>query len=469
MNKNYLTYQQIKNRMDELIVGLDYQKDQLISMYLKHFNEERNFKVGDRRVAILLVGPSGSGKTAIAEALAHATNREFYSIVATSISPEGYKGVNLSEALGSFYSSLKAKKDKFDSSIIFIDEFDKVITNIYTSSGSSITDQQSYLKFLDSGAYTIMVDKSPISVDTSNMFIILAGTFTSMRFTMNSVNAFGFIQDEIVVKNKQEKGIELIEGLKKFGFLDEIIGRIGLMIEFPPVDKDLILKIINADKNMITKWKQYFIDQHQVNLKLTDKAQNYIAELIIKTNLGVRGINQILLPLFNEANIMIQKDLSINRIILKLDSNSKGLVLDYKHGERRLNIDKEKYPFKYVNRLLMNNILAKYEDYQKIECLFRSILLYMSANVRAEELNEDSIFKLLDVSLMVDCSETITIYTKLITSDNKKDKEYYDEILDNYEEYQKISYSTCNEKVKESIMLSILEYENMEDKINEYK
>lgn len=498
MNKNYLSYTQIRKRMDKLIIGLDYQKDQLISMYLKHYNEDRNYKVGDRRTVSLLVGQSGSGKTAIVEALAHATDREFYSISAASISPEGYKGLNLSKALGSFYSSLKGRKDKFETSIIFIDEFDKVVTNVYESTGSSITDQQTYLKLLDSGNFTIMVDKTPISIDTTNMFIVLAGAFTSMRKSNNSINHFGFVQEKLVEKNRQEKGIELIESLKKFGFMDEIIGRIGLMIEFPSVDKNLIINILKADKNVITKWKQYFINTYQVKFKLTDKAQDYIADLVIKSNLGVRGINQVILPLMNEANINIQKNTSINRIILKYD-NTKGLVLSYKYGVRKIEFDKEhsnfkvacprdkkglerihskyiesrdlveQYTFEYVNKLLLSNVLTKYEDYKKIECLFRSILLFMSTEVKSDELNEDSLFKLLNVALMTNYSEIATVYRKLITSDSRKYGEYYDEILDNYEEYQKISYRTCSEYVKELIMLTILEHENMEDKINDCK
>lgn len=60
---NILSLDALKTKLDEYVVGLDYQKEQLLSVYMKHCRENRDYDKGHRRTIPLLVGPSGSGKT----------------------------------------------------------------------------------------------------------------------------------------------------------------------------------------------------------------------------------------------------------------------------------------------------------------------------------------------------------------------------------------------------------------------
>ena len=343
---NKISLEEVKGKLDEYLVGLDEQKEQLISIFIKHYSEKKDYKKGYRRSVVLLTGPSGSGKTAMVNAISEIMNKPFFSLSCATVTAEGYKGTNLSQHLGNFYESLKRSDARFRDSVLFLDEFDKVITNTYQYQNASMTDQQAFLNLFDSNTYTINSERNPITLDTSNMLIILAGAFTGLKEKMSkNETKFGLVKEETVIKNKQDRAIELTEGLRQFGFVDEIVGRISMCIEFPAPTKEVVKQALSLENGLLNRWKCFFNETYNTGLSVTNEARDYISSLTISTPFGMRGMSHFLQPLLNDAIVELERDLTINKISVQYDEGQ-GLYLAFKHGkERRKQTSKEEKYF----------------------------------------------------------------------------------------------------------------------------
>lgn len=483
---NTHTYDYLKKEIDKIIVDLDEQKEQLLAIYLKHYRERRNFKKGDRRIIPLLMGPSGLGKTTMVQALAKITNREFYCIDASNTAANGYKGQDLSEKLGMFYSSINKDKTKFSNSIIFIDEFDKLVTNTYKHQCGNMTDQQQYLSFLDSDSFTISCERDHVMVDTSNVFIILAGAFSDLyRLQKQESQSFGLIKESKSYLKESTDISKLIHGLEDYGIVPEIIGRISVLISFPKSNRNTVLKIMSSDKGVLSKWRTYFNLNYNVELSINNKAREYIADSIINLPLGVRAINHYVNPIMNKALIDVEKDMKINKVKVFYDEKI-GLYAEYVHGRPRKKLkieymnekqvcpnsvigiqriryiyadsrkEIERFVEMYTDRFSRECYKVSFKYLKLIESLYRSTLMYLASEVGYSEVNEDSLLKLLDVAVKEGRSNCTT-FSIMIERECRDNNEYKQDIIDNYANYLTIYHRLCTDEIKDCILLSVMQ------------
>jgi len=483
---DFLTSKEIIRGLDEDLVGLDEQKRQITAVYLKHYSEKRDFKSGDRRVIPLLIGTSGSGKTALAQSLAKITGRPFCYIDASNTAAHGYKGNDLSEKIGAFFNSLDRDKEKFKNSIIFIDEIDKWPSNTYKHQGGGITDQQQYLSFFDSDTFVASCDKTAVTLDTSNVLIILAGAFIELfNEQKKEANSFGFIKKDDENVDQFSRVEDMVKRLEKFGIIPEIIGRLGMVITMPEPDEELILKILSSKKSVLKKWNKYFKDIYSVKLSFNDEAKSYIAKSAIKMSLGVRAINHLINPLMNEALMDLEDDLTIHKVKVKYEVTT-GLYKEYERGEeRRIAIkktehtkikrskevtglekiwymyedSKEQIEFlveTYTDMFSKENKNVSFKFLKKVEGLYRSTLMFLSSQVNYSEITEESLFKLLDTALKIH-RETQTTFSFMIDKYCKDGCEFKEEIRSNYDNYLTIPHYLCTDKINDSILLCMME------------
>lgn len=492
---NKLSLDDLKNKLDEFVVGLDEQKEQLLSIYMKHYCENRNYEKGHRRTIPLLVGPSGSGKTQLVQMLATITHRPFFSISCATVTAEGYKGNNLSQYLGQFFDSLDGNERRFNNSILFLDEFDKLITNTYKYKNASITDQQAFLNLFDSDTYTISSEKTPVTLNTSNMLIILAGAFTGLKDLMkDNKSTFGLVREEETPSNPQEQALQLAYGLKEFGFIDEIIGRISMCIEFPKPTEKLMMQILNSDNSSLGTWKKYFNDKYSVALTANRDARQYISRLTVQTPFGVRGITHFLNPLLNQAIVSVERDSTISKISVKYN-DEQGLYLEYTHSNNLKKVHSERgtlecmpsvkglnrlyYKYKnyynelnfqvdeYTERFYKLYPSIKYRDLKKIECLYRSVLLYLVLEKNVYILCESRFKQVLEKAID-DRHTKHTAYTVLM--EYHVHKCHFDEMESNYKNYLEMPLTIKEAEMKKYILEAVTysneEYE-MKEKGNE--
>ena len=489
---NKLSLDDLKTKLDTYVVGLDEQKEQLLSIYMKHYSEERNYEKGHRRTIPLLIGVSGSGKTALVQALAAATHRPFFSISCATVTAEGYKGNNLSQYLGQFFDSLDGNERRFSNSILFLDEFDKVITNTYKYKNASITDQQAFLNLFDADTYTINSEKTPVTLNTNNMLIILAGAFTGLKEMMeDEKQTFGLVKEEDKYTNQQEQALKLAYGLRKFGFIDEIVGRISMCIEFPKPNEKLMMQILNSENSSLGRWKKYFNDKYSVGLIANRDARQYISRLTVQSPFGVRGITHFLNPLLNQAMVSVERDETISNISIKHNSEQ-GLYLEYTRGNNHKKIRDETASLECVPRIKgLSRLYYKYKNYyhelhfqvdeyterfyklypsmkyrevKKVECLYRSVLLFLVMNCNMYILRESRFKQILENA--IDNRETKnTAYMKLM--DSYIHKCHYEEMLNNYKSYLELPFTIKESDIKKCILDAVTYDEKQEEKKEE--
>jgi ATP-dependent Clp protease ATP-binding subunit ClpX len=231
----------------------------------------------------LLIGPTGVGKTYLIETLAKVVDRDLHTINAKDLVSEGYKGNSFSDYIKIFAKKYtKDAKHKLESSIIFIDEFDKLCTKDGRLSNSfDIPVQQQLLKVIEGNTYNV----NSCEIDTSRIMFVLGGNFQHMRDARtNKQKTIGFNSSSDTEYNKK-----LHEELAENGVIKELIGRISIVAELRELSESDILEITETEDNVIKQYKE-ILDSIGVKHKLTKPTIKKIVSECVKNKTGARGL-----------------------------------------------------------------------------------------------------------------------------------------------------------------------------------
>lgn len=473
MSCKNIEFQDVYKRLRKVIKGQDKQVIKLIGLILRHYKQFGGFDYanGERHIVALIRGASGSGKTATVEAIASILGIDVCKLYCPQITSDGYKGVNLPQAIGNFYESIGFNKERLENCIVIIDEFDKVLYRSYQEEYKK-TDQVTYLKLLDGGEIAIPRGNDVETISTNNMLIFLTGAFLDLEELLkNKKKGTGLI------KNNETNDLmeDEIKGLQELGMMDEIIGRIGAIIKFDQNDKETIKEIIHSKHSMFGLWTKYFISNYGVKLSISEDALDYVAERVSASPLGVRALNQYLNPILLDSVIDVELDYEIARLIVDVD-DSKKLFYKVEKGRRkyislcpnredhiklpdiRWNADGYKEMIEIIAEELTNEfgcICSQMNFKQLIEMrsLYKSILMYLSTEVRPSDSNTGAVIKLLEHSFENDPKvSTFEVMLKEEPAEGKKDA------LSNYLNFKR-SYKVNNEQVKKMAIQAVKNYE----------
>ena len=468
-----ITYKELDRGVRKVIKGQDKQIKQLCGFVLRHYKQIGGFDYskGERHIVMLVRGPSGSGKTATVEAIASNIGVDVCHIFCSQITADGYKGINLPQIIANFYESIGYDKKRMENCIIIIDEFDKVLIK-NTLDVYNRMDQTSYLKLLDGGEIALPTSRGTETINTNNILIILAGAFLDLdELLKNKKKGTGLI------KNNEDEDLMTseIKGLQELGMMDEIIGRIGAIIKFDQNSKETIKEIIHSKHSMFGLWKIYFLGNYGVKLSISDEALEQVAEMVSVSPLGVRALNQCLNPILLDAVIDVELDYDIAKLIVDVDDSQK-LICKTEKGKRKyvpLCLDKK-------NHIKLPDILYKVGGYEEtieiiaeeltnefgcictqmnymqlieIRSLYKSILMYLSSEVKPSDSNTGSVIKLLEHSFETDPKvSTFEVMLKEKPAEHKKD------MLSEYLKFKR-SGEVNNIKVQKMAIQAVKNYE----------
>ena len=287
---------QIKEKLDEYIIGQDKAKKIMSVAVYNHYKRVKTDTMGEidiEKSNILMLGPTGSGKTYMVKTLAKLLDVPLAISDATSLTEAGYIGDDIESVVSKLVTAANNDIEKAEKGIIFIDEIDKLSkkrnTNQRDVSGEAV--QQGMLKILEGSEVEVPIGATSknamvpmVNIDTTNILFIVGGAFPDLsdiiKERLNKSASMGFVSE---LKDKYDKDKSIInkveaEDLRKFGMIPEFLGRLPIIAVLNPLDEDMLVRILKEPKNAIIKQYQKLLALDEVNLKFTDDALHAIAK-----------------------------------------------------------------------------------------------------------------------------------------------------------------------------------------------
>ena len=266
----------MEEEMKRVIIG----QDEAITKLVKSVKRSRlGLKDPNKPIgSFLFLGPTGVGKTEMAKSLARylfdseealiridmSEYMEKFTVSRLVGAPPGYVGY---EEGGQLTEKVRRKPY----CVILLDEIEKAHPDVFNI----------LLQVLDDG---ILTDGLGRRIDFKNAIIIMTSN-VGAREVKDFGSGVGFKTSQAAASDKVKS---LIEGALKRVFRPEFLNRVDDVVLFQPLEKEHIFRIIDLQLSKVFKRIQLM----GFEVKLTDKAKDYIADKGFDQQFGARPLNR---------------------------------------------------------------------------------------------------------------------------------------------------------------------------------
>ena len=330
--------------LDQYVIGQEAAKKYLSVAVYNHYKRlaqaDDNDEVDIEKSNIILVGPTGTGKTLLTRTIARLLNVPFTIVDATVLTEAGYVGEDVESLLTRLLQAADYDVEAAQRGIVFIDEIDKIARK---SDNPSITRdvsgegvQQGLLKLLEGSIVNVPPqggrkhpEQKMIAVDTKNILFICGGAFDGIERKIAqrlNTHVVGYGTDKAREQIDRENLLHHVapQDLKSFGLIPEIIGRLPILTNLEPLDRDALRRILTEPKNAIVRQYQKLFRMDGVELTFTPEALDLIVDKAIEYKLGARGLRAIVesividpmyeLPSTDEKSFTVTADFALSQL-----------------------------------------------------------------------------------------------------------------------------------------------------------
>jgi ATP-dependent Clp protease ATP-binding subunit ClpX len=217
---------------------------------------------------------------------------------ATRFSGTGYVGESVDSLVQDLVTKANGDLNKASRGIIYLDEIDKIAAKDGSGRDVSGRDvQNGLLKIVEKGDVKVLSNQGPSIINTKDILFVGGGAFTGIS---NTLRGYSVSESSIKEELNDEELLyessppELIKGLKKFGIIPELLGRMPVIAKFRQLEKEDLVRILKESED--TPIKKYEEDFKAYGIKASFSQDCYetIAGIAYERGMGARGLKSVI-------------------------------------------------------------------------------------------------------------------------------------------------------------------------------